>query len=152
MTSNAIKAAVAEALEQIGFVGGTEEAAAGEAQTVTVTKPGVFGEDVVVEVVADAGTIYSVTVVKNNETQGIGSIAVDELPGKIVAAQSAEVDGTSGATMTSNAIKAAVAEALEQIGFVGGGAAAAPAEEVEVEKTPVELESTWWSWARAAQA
>ena len=140
MTSNAIKAAVAEALEQIGFVGGTEEAAAGEAQTVTVTKPGVFGEDVVVEVVADAGTIYSVTVVKNNETQGIGSIAVDELPGKIVAAQSAEVDGTSGATMTSNAIKAAVAEALEQIGFVGGGAAAAPAEEVEVEKTPVELE------------
>ena len=117
-----------------------EEAPAGEAQTVTVTKPGVFGEDVVVEVVADAGTIYSVTVVKNNETQGIGSIAVDELPGKIVAAQSAEVDGTSGATMTSNAIKAAVAEALEQIGFVGGGAAAAPAEEVEVEKTPVELE------------
>ena len=47
-----------------------EEAAAGEAETVTVTKPGVFGEDVVVEVVADAGTIYSVTVVKNNETQG----------------------------------------------------------------------------------
>ena len=33
-----------------------------------------------------------------------------------------------------------MAEALEQIGFVGGGAAAAPAEEVEVEKTPVELE------------
>ncbi|MBR4550570.1 MAG: flavocytochrome c [Oscillospiraceae bacterium] len=144
MTSNAIKAAVAEALEQIGFGAApaeapaeeapaeeapaeeapaeeapAEEAAAGEAQTVTVTKPGVFGEDVVVEVVADAGTIYSVTVVKNNETQGIGSIAVEQLPGKIVEAQSAEVDGVSGATMTSNAIKAAVAEALEQIGFGG---------------------------------
>ena len=139
MTSNAIKAAVAEALEQIGFVGGAA-APAGEAQTVTVTKPGVFGEDVVVEVVADAGTIYSVTVVENNETMGIGSMAVDELPGKIVEAQSAEIDGVSGATMTSNAIKAAVAEALEQIGFVGGGAAAVPAEAVEVEKTPVELE------------
>ena len=112
MTSNAIKAAVAEALEQIGF-GAAEEGA----QTVTVTKPGVFGEDVVVEVVADAGEIYSVTVVKNNETMGIGSMAVDQLPGKIVEAQSADIDGVAGATMTSNAIKAAVAEALEQIGF-----------------------------------
>lgn len=122
MTSNAIKAAVAEALEQIGFgAAPAEETSAeevpAEPQTVTVTKPGVFGEDVVVEVVADANTIYSVTVVENNETMGIGSMAVDELPGKIVEAQSAEIDGVSGATMTSNAIKAAVAEALEQIGF-----------------------------------
>ena len=95
-----------------------EPAAAAEgAQTVTVTKPGVFGEDVVVEIVADAGEIYSVTVVKNNETMGIGSMAVDQLPAKIVEAQSADIDGVTGATMTSNAIKAAVAEALEQIGF-----------------------------------
>ena len=126
MTSNAIKAAVAEALEQVGFGEPAEEAAAeeapaaesaGEPETLTVTKPGVFGEDVVVEIVADANEIYSVTVVANNETQGIGSMAVDQLPAKIVEAQSAEVDGVAGATMTSNAIKAAVAEALEQVGF-----------------------------------
>ena len=126
MTSNAIKAAVAEALEQVGFGAAAEEApaeeapaaeSAGEPETLTVTKPGVFGEDVVVEIVADANEIYSVTVVANNETQGIGSMAVDQLPAKIVEAQSAEVDGVAGATMTSNAIKAAVAEALEQVGF-----------------------------------
>ena len=102
-------------------LGGAAEAApaesAAEPETLTVTKPGVFGEDVVVEIVADANEIYSVTVVANNETQGIGSMAVDQLPAKIVEAQSAEVDGVAGATMTSNAIKAAVAEALEQVGF-----------------------------------
>ena len=134
MTSNAIKAAVTEALTEAGFLAAEEPAAeteaveevaeeapaaesAGEPETLTVTKPGVFGEDVVVEIVADANEIYSVTVVANNETQGIGSMAVDQLPAKIVEAQSAEVDGVAGATMTSNAIKAAVAEALEQVGF-----------------------------------
>ena len=159
MTSNAIKAAVAEALEQVGFGGAVaaeapaeetpaEEAPAEEAaeepaaaadgaQTLTVTKPGVFGEDVVVEVVADAGEIYSVTVVKNNETMGIGSMAVDQLPAKIVEAQSADIDGVTGATMTSNAIKAAVAEALEQVGFGAAVAAEAPAEE-PAEEAPAE--------------
>ena len=44
-------------------------------------------------------------------------MAVDQLPGKIVEAQSAEVDGVAGATMTSNAIRSAVAEALAEIGF-----------------------------------
>ena len=135
MTSNAIKAAVTEALVEAGFMEApaveepaVEEAPAEEAvevaaeipegaQTYSVTKPGVFGEDVVVETVADANGVYSVTVVANNETPGIGSMAVDQLPAKIVEAQSAEVDGVAGATMTSNAIKAAVAEALEQVGF-----------------------------------
>ena len=119
MTSNAILSAVTEALAEIGFGASeaAEEAAAAGPMTVTVTKPGVFGEDVVVEVVADANEIYSVTVLQNNETQGIGSMAVDQLPGKIVEAQSAEVDGVAGATMTSNAILSAVAEALAEIGF-----------------------------------
>ena len=105
-----------------------EEAA--EPQTLTAKAPGVFGDDVVVEVTADANGIYSVTVVNNNETPGIGSIAVDELPGKIVEAQSVEVDGIAGATMTSNAIKTAVAAALAEAGIDPAGFAA-PAEEAE---------------------
>ena len=120
MTSSAIKKAVAECLEQVNFGSAPEEPAvveAGEAQTLTASAPGVFGEPVEVEVVADAGTIYSVTVTKNNETPGIGSIAVEQLPGKIVEAQSVEVDGVAGATMTSRAIKQAVAECLEQVNF-----------------------------------
>lgn len=49
-----------------------------------------------------------------NETAGVGSRAIEELPGRIVEAGSVEVDGVSGATVTSNALKSAVAEALRQ--------------------------------------
>ena len=162
MTSNAIKSAVTEALIQAGFMDAPAEpeveevaeeaaeetaAAAVEipegAQTYTVTKPGVFGEDVVVEIVADADEIYSVAVVQNNETQGIGSMAVEQLPAKIVAAQSVEIDGVAGATMTSNAIKTAVAAALAEAGIDPANfaaPAAEAAEEAPAEKTEVELE------------
>ena len=68
--------------------------------------------DVVVQVVADANKIYSVEVLEQNETVGIGSVAVEQLPGKIVEANSILVDGISGATVTSTAIKTAIREAL----------------------------------------
>ncbi len=114
-----------------------EPAAAGEPQTLTAKAPGVFGEDVVVEVVADENGIYSVTVTENNETQGIGSIAVDGLPGRIVEAHRVEVDGISGATMTANAIKTAVAAALAEAG-IDPANFAAPAAEAEAEPAAVE--------------
>ena len=116
-----------------------EEAAAGEPQTLTAKAPGVFGEDVVVEVVADANGIYSVEVTENNETQGIGSIAVAELPAKIVDAQSVEIDGIAGATMTSNAIKTAVAAALAEAGIDPANFAAPAAEEPEAEPAAEDL-------------
>ena len=120
-------------------VGAVEAAAAGEAQTLTAKAPGVFGEDVVVEVVADANGIYSVEVTENNETQGIGSIAVAELPAKIVDAQSVEIDGIAGATMTSNAIKTAVAAALAEAGIDPANFAAPAAEEPEAEPAAEDL-------------
>ena len=82
---------------------------------------------IVVEVKADANTIYEVTVLEQNETPGIGSVAVEKLPGAIVAANSLDVDGITGATVSSTAIKAAVTEALESLGFDPAGYAAAPA-------------------------
>ena len=112
-----------------------EEAPAAEGGQVTVsaTKQGIGG-DVEVQVVADATTIYSVEVLTQNETPGIGSIAVEQLPAAIVAANTFDIDGVSGATITSTAIRDAVKEALESAGFdpaayVAGAAAAAPAEE-----------------------
>lgn len=57
--------------------------------------------------------ITDVTVVENHETEGIGSRAVAELPGKIVEAQSTEVETISGASLSSAAIKEAVNLALE---------------------------------------
>lgn len=46
------------------------------------------------------------------ETPGKGSVAIDELPAKMVAANSTNVDGVAGATVTSDALKAAVEKAL----------------------------------------
>ncbi len=123
VTSTAIKAAVTEALTAMGFdpagYQGAATAAApagGDAQTAQGKGTGIDGE-VVVEVKADANTIYEVNVLQQNETPGIGSVAVEKLPGAIVAANSLEVDGITGATVTSTAIKAAVTEALTAMGF-----------------------------------
>lgn len=91
-------------------------AAEGERVTATGVGQGIDG-DVVVQIEADAGTIYAVEVLEQNETQGIGSVAVEQLPGEIVAANSILVDDISGATVTSTAIKTAVREALESAGF-----------------------------------
>jgi uncharacterized protein with FMN-binding domain len=45
---------------------------------------------------------------------GVGAVAVDWLPGRIVEANSIDIDGITGATVTSDAIKSAVRTALDQ--------------------------------------
>ena len=95
--------------------------------------------DVVVEVEADATTIYSVKVVEQNETQGIGSVAVEQLPGAIVAANSIAVDGIASATVTSDAIKTAVEAALVEAGIDPEPFKVAQAAEA-VEKTDATLD------------
>ena len=90
--------------------------AAAEKVTVSGVGQGIDG-DVVVEVTLDETTIYEVNVVEQNETVGIGSVAVEELPGQIVDANSILVDDCAGATVTSTAIKDAVRQAIEEAGF-----------------------------------
>ncbi len=90
--------------------------ASGEEKTARGTGKGIHG-DVVVEVTATDSKIISVTVVEQNETKGIGSVAVDELPGKMVDANSIEVDAISSATVTSDAIKEGVREAIQNMGY-----------------------------------
>lgn len=57
-----------------------------------------------------------VKVLENSETEGIGSAAIDQIPGEIVKNQSLAVDTISGATVTSNAIIEAVSKAVEEAG------------------------------------
>ena len=87
-----------------------------EAVTATGTGAGKVG-DVVVEVTADKSNLYSVKVLEQNETPGIGSLAVEQLPAAMVEANSVAVDSISSATVTSEAIKAAVCAALTEAGF-----------------------------------
>lgn len=70
--------------------------------------------DVPVTVEFSDKAILSVSIGAHQETPGIGDAAVNGLPGRIVLAQSADVDVFSGATMTSDAILAAVRECIEK--------------------------------------
>ena len=97
------------------FASAAYAAAAFEAGTYQAKAPGMHG-DVVVETIFAKDRIEAVKVVKQSETQGIGTKAVEVLPGRIVEAQSPNVDGVSGATLTSNAIRTAVADCVKQAG------------------------------------
>lgn len=70
--------------------------------TYTAVKPG-FGGDVTATVSVSDGKIDAVSLVGDKETRGIGSKVIELLPEQIVAAQSAEIDGIAGATVSSTA-------------------------------------------------
>lgn len=70
--------------------------------------------DIPVTVEFSDKAILSVSIGAHQETPGIGDAAVNGLPGRIVLAQSADVDTFSGATMTSDAILAAVRDCIAQ--------------------------------------
>lgn len=74
-----------------------------------------FGGELTVTVTTQDGTITGVTVDSHGETNGIGTRAIDELPAKIVETNSADVDAVAGATVTSNAIIAAVKNAIDPV-------------------------------------
>ena len=77
-----------------------------------MTKDGRNGP-ITLDVTLDGDTIVDVQVIEHSETVGVGAVAVDWLPGRIVEANSVDVDGITGATITSDAIKAGVAEVVE---------------------------------------
>jgi nitrite reductase (cytochrome c-552) len=71
-----------------------------------------------VQVVADNEQIYRVRVLEHQETEGIGSEAIYRMPEKIIATQSlrfddVEIDGVTGATVSSKAVNNAVINALD---------------------------------------
>ena len=86
------------------------------AKKATVTVAG-FGGDMEIEVSADENKIYAVNVLKNQETDGIGSKAVEALPGRMVEEQTFNVDGISGATVSSTALRTGVEQALKEMGL-----------------------------------
>lgn len=114
-------------------------AAQAEPMTMTGVSRGIDG-DVVVEVTADSTTIYSVTVTEHDETVGIGTVAVEKMPGMIIAANSIAVDSISGATVTSDAIKEAVRAALVSAGIDTAVFEMAAARETAAQRTPETLE------------
>jgi len=77
-----------------------------------------YGGKLVVSVSMNGEDITDVTVTEHHETQGVGTRAIDALPDAIEEADSIDVDSVSGATVTSEAIKAAVSQALGMGGVI----------------------------------
>lgn len=75
--------------------------------------------------VDDSGVISDIVVDTSGETAEIGAAAQDELQAQLLAAGSDDIEGVSGATITSGAAKKAMASALEQ----AATGAAAPVED-----------------------
>ena len=76
-----------------------------------------FGGDISVTLTLTDGAITGCTAEGKDETQGVGSEAIAKMPGEIAESGSIAVDGVSGATVTSTAIKEAAAAALTAAGL-----------------------------------
>lgn len=92
---------------------GSDEAGKYTAGTYTGEADG-FGGKVTVTITTDANSITEVTAEGPDETETVGGAALEELAGQVLEAQSAEIDGVSGATVTSTAVKEAAASAIAQ--------------------------------------
>ena len=95
----------------------TGSAPSAQEQVVTGTATG-MGEVTVELTVAD-GKILSATVDTSNETEGYGRDLGEQLAQQLMDAQSADIDGVSGCTVTSSAVRAAAQQALAQAGMSG---------------------------------
>ena len=76
-----------------------------------------MGGDVTVTLTLEDGKITGCTAEGKDETPGIGTLALEQLPAQIAETGSIAVDGVSGATITSTAIKEAAAAALTAAGL-----------------------------------
>ncbi len=71
-----------------------------------------YGGTVTVSLTVDANAITDVSIAGEQETPTVGGAALEELAKQVKEAQSAEIDGVTGATLTSDAVKEAAAAAL----------------------------------------
>jgi|GEM_PF-9271 len=107
--------ALLEAVEKA--VSGVTEAPEGEAaylDGIYRAQVDSFGGTLELEVVVEGGRIAAVNVLAHSDTPGISDPAYENVPQRIVQANSPQVEIASGATVSSKAIMAAVEQALAQ--------------------------------------
>ena len=119
-SASALAMAAVIAVSLFGYGCGAKPAStssdAGVSGDFTGTAKG-FGGDVSVTLTLTDGAITGCTAEGKEETQGVGSEAIAKMPGAIAESGSIAVDGVSGATITSTAIKEAAAAALTAAGL-----------------------------------
>lgn len=101
-----------------------------DAVILTGSAPG-RNADIVVQVAVTADRLHQIKVMDHSETDQIGTKSIKELPRNIIEAQSLKVDSITGSSVTSMAIKAAVAAALDssdmKFAFYGSAGGDVPA-------------------------
>ncbi len=75
-----------------------------------------FGGTLRVKVTMDGDKIAKIDILSHSDTAGVCNPAYDTVPGKIIDAQSTNVDAATNATISSKAIMAAVEDALSKVG------------------------------------
>lgn len=91
----------------------TEAAKQYVAGTYSASEEGFAGK-VTVTITTSESEITDVKIEGPNETPDKGGVAMEQLQGDLLKAQSAEVDAVSGSTVTSDAVKKAMAAAIEK--------------------------------------
>ena len=114
----ALAMAAVVAVSLLGYGCGSKSAstAGGVSGDFTGTAKG-MGGDVTVTLTLEDGKITGCTAEGKDETPGIGTLALEQLPAQIAETGSIAVDGVSTATITSNAIKEAAAAAITAAGL-----------------------------------
>ncbi|MBQ8092545.1 MAG: FAD-dependent oxidoreductase [Clostridia bacterium] len=85
------------------------------AESYTASAQG-FGGEVTVTLTITDGKLTNVTATGDGETDGVGSRAIEDMPAMMMETNSVEVDGITGATVTSTAVLEAAGAALAQSG------------------------------------
>lgn len=111
-TKKIVKTTLALSLVLALLISFTGCGAAATAGSLTGKAAGYHGDLAVTTEVDKDRKITGITVGENSETEGIGSVALEKIPQRIIAEQSLAVDVVSGATLTSRGIINAVANSL----------------------------------------
>ncbi|MFV0496826.1 MAG: flavocytochrome c [Candidatus Fimivivens sp.] len=75
-----------------------------------------YGGDIKVTVTLGENQIEKIEVAQNEETVGVGTVAIEKLPAVIIANQSLAVDAVAGATVSSDGLIEAITAALVSAG------------------------------------
>ena len=113
--SSATSTASSAASSEAASTNGAEAEAAAEGVTLTGEADG-FGGTITATITKDGDTITTVTFDGPDETPDVGGAALETLAQQVVDANGVEIDGVSGATVTTEGCIAAAQAALDSEG------------------------------------
>lgn len=116
VTSNAVKGAVKGVAAQAAGEGASDKKPVADSKQTYEVNAHSLTQKMQVEVELKDNAIASVKVLENGETESILKTVTDLMIPRVLESQSLAVDAITGATVSSNAVKSAVAQAIDANG------------------------------------